>query len=302
MKKRLFTLCLACLMAASMSACGDSSTSESSRTSAKKESSSAVSESSSESKPNSENTSESNSQADSSSQESNDKKKVKKQTSDEVLLKVENWGNEGDEVGNYTIYKYELDSESGNYICWQYKASAPYFEEEKEDRLYEYDKELRKVSYDRLTGQGLEKLTLYKYEFDEVGNVIKQSEYEPDNPDRASYYTTYEYDDEGNCIKEELYRGSSIQTSYTREYENGVLSKETQLTGSGDVVFISEFDEKGHVVKDSRGTYTYEYYGDGGYKQTSDRGDYKIYNNKEQLIEEKEKNNFLFKYIYGKIS
>lgn len=63
MKRRIFTLCLACLLAASMTACGDSSTAESSKTSTKKESSS------SESKTESENSKEESSVAASSEAE-----------------------------------------------------------------------------------------------------------------------------------------------------------------------------------------------------------------------------------------
>lgn len=302
MKKQILEAVLSMALAVScFTACGDSSTTESSKNSSKTENSSSVSESLSESNFSSESIAESDSQADSSSQESAEKKKVKKQTSDEVLLKVESCGNDGKKVGRYTVYKYELDPKTGNYIRREYKAVAPTFEEIEQDWLYEYDKDLRKVSYDRRLGNGeLETNIIYKYEFDEVGNVIKESEVDPNNTSIVSY-KKYEYDDDGNCIKEERYKGGSMIVSFVREYSNGIITKESQLYNGKES--ISEFDEKGHVVKESNGTYTYEYYGDGGYKQISAGGGYKIYNSKEQLIEAQAgKGEFVYKYTYGKIS
>ena len=304
MKKQILEAVLSMALAVScFTACGDSSTTESSKNSSKTENSSSVSESLSESNYSSESIAESDSQADSSSQESAEKKKVKKQTSDEVLLKVESCGNDGKKVGRYTVYKYELDPKTGNYICREYEAVTPTFEEIEQDRLYEYDKDLRKVSYDRRIGNGeLEQLAIYKYEFDEVGNVIKESEVDPKNAFTVLSYKKYEYDDDGNCIKEERYVGGSMKVSIIREYSNGIITKESQLLDNGKK-YISEFDEKGHVVKESNGTYTYEYYDDGGYKQISAIGGYKIYNSKEQLIESQAgKGEFVYKYTYGKIS
>ena len=304
MKKQILEAVLSMALAVScFTACGDSSTTESSKNSSKTENSSSVSESLSESNYSSESIAESDSQADSSSQESAEKKKVKKQTSDEVLLKVESCGNDGKKVGRYTVYKYELDPKTGNYICREYEAVTPTFEEIEQDRLYEYDKDLRKVSYDRRIGNGeLEQLAIYKYEFDEVGNVIKESEVDPKNAFTVLSYKKYEYDDDGNCIKEERYVGGSMKVSIVREYSNGIITKESQLLDNGKK-YISEFDEKGHVVKESNGTYTYEYYDDGGYKQISAIGGYKIYNSKEQLIEAQAgKGEFVYKYTYGKIS
>lgn len=305
MKKRFLAAFLSMALAVScFTACGDSSTTESSKNSSKTENSSSVSESLSESNFSSESIAESDSQADSSSQESAEKKKVKKQTSDEVLLKVENCGNDGKKVSRYTVYKYELDPKTGNYICREYEAVTPTFEEIEQDRLYEYDKDLRKVSYDRRIGNGeLEQLAIYKYEFDEVGNVIKESEVDPGNAFTVLSYKKYEYDDDGNCIKEEQYVGGRMKVSIVREYSNGIITKESRLDGNGNVKSISEFDEKGHVVKEPNGTYTYEYYDDGGYKQISASGGYKIYNSKEQLIESQAgKGEFVYKYTYGKIS
>ncbi|MBQ1535640.1 MAG: hypothetical protein IIZ62_03300 [Ruminococcus sp.] len=304
MKKQILEAVLSMALAVScFTACGDSSTTESSKNSSKTENSSSVSESLSESNFSSESIAESDSQADSSSQESAEKKKVKKQTSDEVLLKVESCGNDGKKVGRYTVYKYELDPKTGNYICREYEAVTPTFEEIEQDRLYEYDKDLRKVSYDRRIGNGeLEQLAIYKYEFDEVGNVIKESEVDPGNAFTVLSYKKYEYDDDGNCIKEEQYVGGRMKVSIVREYSNGIITKESQLLDNGKK-YISEFDEKGHVVKESNGTYTYEYYDDGGYKQISAIGGYKIYNSKEQLIESQAgKGKFVYKYTYGKIS
>ncbi|MBP3793908.1 MAG: hypothetical protein ILA24_07710 [Ruminococcus sp.] len=305
MKKQILEAVLSMALAVScFTACGDSSTTESSKNSSKTENSSSVSESLSESNFSSESIAESDSQADSSSQESAEKKKVKKQTSDEVLLKVEGYGSDGKKVGGYTVYKYELDPKTGNYIRREYEAKAPTFEEIEQDWLYEYDKDLRKVSYDRRLGNGvLETSTIYKYEFDEVGNVIKESEVDPKNAFTVLSYKKYEYDDDGNCIKEEQYVGGRMKVSIVREYSNGIITKESRLDGNGNVKSISEFDEKGHVVKESNGTYTYEYYDDGGYKQISAKGGYKIYNSKEQLIESQAgKGEFVYKYTYGKIS
>ena len=304
MKKRILAAILSMALAVScFTACGDSSTTESSKNSSKTENSSSVSESLSESNFSSESIAESDSQADSSSQESAEKKKVKKQTSDEVLLKVEICGDDGKKVDRYTVYKYELDPKTGNYIRREYKAVSPTFEEIEQDWLEEYDKDLRIVSSDRRLGNGeLEKSIIYKYEFDEVGNVIMESEVNPINSSIVRY-KKYEYDDDGNCIKEERYESSRMIASFVREYSNGIITKEeSQLDGSGKK-YISEFDEKGHVVKRSKETYTYEYYDDGGYKQISASGGYKIYNSKEQLIEEQaDKGASVFKYTYGKIS
>ena len=184
MKKRFLAAILSMALAVScFTACGDSSTTESSKNRSKTENSSSVSESLSESNFSSESIAESDSQADSSSQESAEKKKVKKQTSDEVLLKVEGFRDDGKKVSGYTVYKYELDPKTGNYIRREYEAGTPTFEEIEQDRLYEYDKDLRKVSYDRRLGNGeLEKSIIYKYEFDEVGNVIMESEVNPRKP------------------------------------------------------------------------------------------------------------------------
>lgn len=91
----------------------------------------------------------------------------------------------------------------------------------------------------------------YKYEYDEMGNLIKEIWLNPDG--EIYYYNEYEYDELGNKLRGRHY-GNSGEMYYFYEYQydekgNCILEVRYDQYGTKQIHFINEFDEQNRKIK-----------------------------------------------------
>lgn len=325
MKKRVLAAVSALIMAfACMTACGNSSSTAAAEPSSKAESSTSdsgykpeIGENDRELKDpdvdiddgqwheeesSSDTASESSSKSDSSKAE-------EKQEDKEVLLKEEYY--EANTLRSYNTYQYEKDAQSGHYIrtekngIFHSKDSV----EEKVRGISEYDENQKIIAEYYPENKKIKA----KYEYNGEGKVAKCTRY--DAKGAVSGYTEYEYTDSRVTGKSYSKDGALTQTRIS-EYSNGKLIKESTTPNGMETVYT--YNEKGNLIKKQSTNdvialenYEYEYYDDGGYKQTIKRTnpdgstfvlEENIYNSKGQLTNKNTlKGHYERKYTYGKL-
>ncbi len=152
-----------------------------------------------------------------------------------------------DDYGNVEYaykHNYEYDDKGneiyGNVIRYDKYGSIDY---KSEDR-YKYDDKGNEtwkltVSYDQ---NGLEKSrseSTFVNEYDEKGNLSRQTEYDEDG--NAEYITEYRYDEEGNCIGTHGY-----SVGY---YDDGLVTDTASPgTASDTLTYKREYDDNGNLI------------------------------------------------------
>jgi len=177
-----------------------------------------------------------------------------------------------DENGRLIFQDWLRNGTSWNTIAVQYDAQGRPIKafEGREVTMLEYDQAGRigKVIYpnggvtlknydsygnlveERVTNSDQE-TTVYVYEYNEHGDLIKSTIYEPYGSQVTREHCRYEYDEHGNKIKQQ----SLLNEAYDEwEYDaNGNETKHLFYLSSGDFVcFYSKYDENGNVIEKRR--------------------------------------------------
>ncbi len=127
---------------------------------------------------------------------------------------------------------------------------------------FEYNSDghrIKRTEYNALPGTISREI---KYEYDGAGRLSKATEifygYEGNTEPESSVYYTYEYDNSGNMIKESYYNSARERTNHYNiyEYESSVLRQETRYVKStfeGTEEYIStaciKYDSNGNVIE-----------------------------------------------------
>ena len=148
----------------------------------------------------------------------------------------------------WKTYKYD---DKGNVIEWEsyyssgrnkYNYGSYSLEYDENDRL------IKRKSDGKYGGSGWE-----EYEYDDSGNLIKETAYELNSSIKSMH--KYEYDKSGNMIKALYYeKESKLEYYYEYEYDSeNKLLKETKYDNNGKVTdwIKYEYDEKGCEIKRS---------------------------------------------------
>ena len=189
------------------------------------------------------------------------------------------------------IHKYEYDSQgnnikstyynSENLLCSQNEydskgnttKSIEYNTDGSIARIYTYDKHENLISaVEYQSNEKKETIFKNEYEYDEAGNMIKETNY--DENGKLSGWSQYEYDGE-NLLKESKYHGEGdlySEEKYEYDSKNNLIKEIGNYYYNGHVkmVYECEYDEKSNIIKkvyhyndklDSITEYKYDEYG-----------------------------------------